>query len=175
MTPNVAIQQPCGRAKLAGEGPSSMAGWAAAYSRERDASQCEKPTKVAMEPTSTATTIGTEATPSRSKIRTGTTEMATQSNKTTPAKACAKLMVHPIQRRRRGTMTRGSSAHRYTMLQLFGLAQSRSRSSRVTAEVLYDARGVHLTVCFLQESSACSSAYAGDPASRFVFRWRIRK
>jgi hypothetical protein len=43
------------------------------------------------------------------------------------------LMVQPIRRRRRGTITRGSSVHRYTMLQLLGLAQSRSSSSRVIA------------------------------------------
>ncbi len=131
--------------------------WASPYSRERDASQCEKPTKKRMEAISTATRSGTETKPNRSKTRNGPTAMATQRNKTGQAKGCAKLMVHPIQRRRRGTITRGSSAHRYTMLQLFGLAQSRSRSSQVTAEALYDAQRRRLSGAGRRHASAAAA------------------
>jgi len=53
-------------------------------------------------------------------------------NNANPARGCAKLRVHPVQMRRRGTITRGSWAQRYTTLfQFFGSFQSSSSSSRV--------------------------------------------
>ena len=105
------------------------------YSRERVASQCDKPIKAQMEAIKTAITSNTDTTPSCSMTNTGPTTSAILKNTTNQANGCAKLMVHPIQGRRRGTIIRGSSAHRYTMPQLFGLAQSRSSSLRFTAIV----------------------------------------
>jgi len=105
------------------------------YSPERVASQCDKPIKAQMEAIKTAITSNTDTTPSCNMTNTGPTTSAILKNTTNQANGCAKLMVHPIHGRRRGTITRGSSAHRYTMPQLFGLAQSRSRSLRFTAIV----------------------------------------
>jgi hypothetical protein len=109
--------------------------FASNYSRERVASQCDKPIKAQMETIKTPITSNIDTAPSCSMTNTGPTTSAILKNTTTQANGCAKLMVHPIHGRRRGTITRGSSAHRYTMPQLFGLAQSWSSSLRFTAVV----------------------------------------
>lgn len=109
--------------------------YASNYSRERVASQCDKPIKAQMEAIKTAITSNPDKTPSCSMTNRGPTTSAMLKNTTSQANGCAKLTVHPIHGRRRGTITRGSSAHRYTMPQLFGLAQSRSSFLRFTAVV----------------------------------------
>ena len=55
---------------------------------------------------------GIDATLDHSSASAGPTATATQSKSTGQAKGCAKLIVQPIQRRRRGTIVRGSLAHR---------------------------------------------------------------
>lgn len=110
--------------------------WLETYSRDREASQCESPTTVPIDTPTVKRKNGAETIPSPSKRRPGPTVIATMTMKITQARGCAKLMVQPIHGRRRGTITRGSLAHRYTRLQLFGLAHSSSSSLRVTASVL---------------------------------------
>src|SRR4029077_1507564 len=110
--------------------------WVETHSRDREASQCESPITVAIEMPIVKRKNGAETIPSPNKRRPGPTAIVTMTMRTAQASGCAKLMVQPIHGRRRGTITRGSLTHRYTRLQLFGLAQNSSSSLRVTAGFL---------------------------------------
>jgi len=69
---------------------------AASYSRERDASQCEKATNKRVDAMSTSISSGIATMPIASRTKNGPTTIATLDNKTSQASGCAKLIVQPI-------------------------------------------------------------------------------